>query len=207
MTTMHVVYRVHDEGRIGEDWSTYSFPDGVFAGGPDLEPLRSEVRRSAEELAGTAVSVVEHIERPAGPDIYVRGALDDRAAERADVIDAVRASSLVRGERTTPGSRFPLAASGDSILVACLPEDTLSWVLEQMDAHDAVAVCAVGPSLGTGRFVYVNYLAREAASPAGRDESDQSIAEAGLSPDSTVAEFVRATITAGRRGLRLSPVG
>lgn len=194
---------MHDEGCIGEDWAAYSFPEAVFAGGSRLSSLRGEVRTMASDLVGSSVVLREHIERPCGAGLYVRSALDDREPERSDVVDAMRSMVDVGRQRDHLAEQLPLAVSGDAVLVACLPEDTIRWVLEQMDPQDTVAVCTVGPLLDTGRFVYWNYLVREGADREGREDSEESIAEAGLSIDSPISEFVRSTITAGRRGLRL----
>jgi hypothetical protein len=95
--------------------------------------------------------------------------------------------------------RMPTAATGDAVMIACVPDDRLGWVFEQMTDHDAVGICALGPETTRNRLVWWSFLVGGAV-----DEIDPAatgtLAGAGLSAGSTVAEFMRADAApTGRR--------
>jgi hypothetical protein len=98
---------------------------------------------------------------------------------------------------------MPLMATGDAVLIVCLPADRLGWVFEQppqMGDHDAIAVCTRGELVGTFRKAWWSYIAGpDTIVPRGRPA--ESLASAGLAADSTVTEFMQANETATGRTL------
>ena len=77
MSPLHVIYRVDDDG-AGEEWSAYSFPHSIYAGGSSLAETRDEFMRAAKFALGGLdhVTVIEHLEEQLIPGAYIRLALD-----------------------------------------------------------------------------------------------------------------------------------
>jgi hypothetical protein len=203
---MHVVYRVHDPGTRHEQWSSYSFPYGIYVEGSTMDEVRSELRAAMgdapSEIRGLAV--IEHLERPLVPGAYVRVAVDRRTLDREQIAQAMQSSLTVPAQFDDFRATMPIAATGDSVMIACVPDDTLGWVLEQMTEHDAVGICADGPEVRTkNRLVWWSFLVGSEA-----EDFDQTtletLASAGLTAASTVAEFMRVDANStGRRVLTL----
>lgn len=203
---LHVVYRVHDPATRNEQWSSYSFPFGVYVEGSSLDQVRSEFRVAATELPPDVreLTVIEHLEQPLVPGAYIRVAVDRRTLDRDDTARDLRSSLTVPAQFDDFRDTMPTAATGDAVMIACVPDDTLGWVFEQMTDHDAVGVCAQGPESGASQLVWWSFLVGGAA-----DEVDptalETLASAGLSAGSTVAEFMRVdSAPTGRRVLSAS---
>lgn len=201
MNTLHVIYRVDDAG-TGEDWSAYSYPHSIYVGGSSLAEVRHEFERAArfalDDLADWAI--VEHHEEPMIPGAYIRVAVDRRMIERGEVAAIMKATLTVPAQRSDFERGMPIASTGDAVVVACLPNDRLGWVFEQMNDHDAIAVCARGPVVGNLQSAWWSYIAGQDAEVRG-GPPQESLAAAGLSADSTVADFMRVNSTATGRTL------
>lgn len=207
---LHVVYRVHDQGLITEDWATYSFPHGIYMAGSSLDEARSELHEAAVDLLGEDVynrtNIVEHIERPMYDGVYLRIAVDQRSLDREDAARAMR-GSLSSGSteaianRVDLDKRLPAAASGDLIIVACVPTDTIRWILDQMAEQDVLGVCLAGPAVGRGRLVSWSYLIREGADlDATQWSNAESLSDADLTIDATISDLIRANNSENARG-------
>lgn len=200
MSNLHVVYRV-DHGDGADDWSTYSYPHGIYVGGSTLDEVRAEFQAAAASTIGREeITLVEHLERPLIPGAYVRIGLDRHMLDRDETAQAMRETLTVGLQRDDFQARMPLAATGDAVMIACVHSDRLRWVFGQMGDHDGIALCARGDAAGSHRPVWWSFIAGpRAVVPGGRPT--ESIAAAGLTADSTVIEFMNVNETATGRTL------
>lgn len=181
----HVIYR-REPGDV-ESWVTYSYPLGVYATGATLDEAREQFREAAafgvEDF--TEYQLVEHIEEPLFEGAFIRTSIDRRTLDRHDAAKLFRATMDVGSQRSDFEVTAPLGGSGDSVVVAAIASDTVSWVLEQMGDHDALSVCVAGP----GPMIWWSYLAGQYATlQAGPAET---LANGGLTRDSTLSELIR----------------
>jgi hypothetical protein len=204
--TLHVVYRLDDPGTATEQWSAYSYPTSIYTSGSTLDEVRAEFREAARFTFGErwedpqALAVVEHLERPLTPNAYIRTAVDTHLLDRDQVATAMRRSLSVAQQREDFGRHAPTSATGDAVVIACVAEDRLSWIFEQMGEADAVAVAAVGPAVATHQLVWWSFLAG-ASAPSRTDAPTESLADVGLTAGSTIGDFARASRSATGRTL------
>lgn len=210
MTDLHVIYRVDDEGTPDELWTTYSFPEGIYATDDTLQRTRLAFHQAAEvhfprdEFA--ALDVTEHIERPIVDDIYVRVAVDRHSLDRDLAAAALRASLTVSSRASEIRSDFAASMwptmAGERVILACVARDSILWALEQTAPADSIGVCTAGPTVpGQGTFIAWVPLVREGAvttPPAGASEIE-SLADGGLVLTSTVGELLTAQVLPGDR--------
>jgi hypothetical protein len=205
VTNFHAVYRVDDPGTANEQWSSYSFPHGIYVAGATLDEVRDQFKAAAAFAVHNLddLTLIEHIERPLAPGAYIRTAVDRHTLDRDETAELMRASLGVPTQRDEFLATIPISGSGDAVMLACVPNDRLAWVFEQMDDHDALGLCAPGPAIPSGRFIWWSFILGNLAEDdkAARTET---IAEAGLTEESTVAAFMRAN--AMERGRRLVTV-
>ena len=201
MSNLHVVYRVDEPGTSREQWSSYSFPYGIYVTGTTLDEARAEFRSAAafampnlDELA-----VVEELVRQLSPGAYIRTAVDRRTLDRDATERTMRASLQRVDQWRNFQEALPPAATGDSVMVACVPDDRLSWIFQQMSDLDAFGLCALGPATDSGQFIWWSFLVGELA--ATTLDTVEPLAAAGLSGSSTVSEFMHATATSTGRQL------
>jgi hypothetical protein len=205
---LHVVYRA-DELATGRQWSCYSFPESIYAGGPDLPGLRKEFKELAISTLGPAAfkrrNLIEHEERAMYRGVYGRVAHDAHLKERTDLIKNFSVT-MVSGDQAMPhrlelARVLPVSASGDRIVIACRPDDTIRWVLEQTGPQDAVAVCMTGPTFpSAGIFLpWTTLLREEVELDAEARAGVESLADAGLGLDSTISNLIMADIRAATR--------
>ena len=202
MTNLHVVYRVHDPGTRSEQWASYSFPYSIYVEGATLDEVRSEFRVAiADAPAGVrGLTAIEHLERPLAPGAYIRVAVDRRTLDRDDTAQAMYSSLTAPAQFDDFRNTMPTAATGDVVMIACVPDDTLGWIFEQMTEHDAIGICARGPDAGATRLVWWSFLVGGGADVD--PTALETLAVAGLSAESTIAEFMRIEATpTGRRVL------
>jgi hypothetical protein len=208
MTNLHVVYRVDDPGTPAEQWSSYSFPQGVYVTGATLDEVRSEFR-SAAAFAFPDLdqfTVIEHLERPLAPGAYIRTAVDRRTLDR-DATERIMRSSLQLVDQWHDfQDAMPLVATGDTVMITCVPDDLLSWIFEQMTVHDAIGMCALGQATATGQLIWWSFIVGELAA-AKTSQNVEPLSAAGLSDRSTVSDFMQATATATGRQLAGSGSG
>ncbi|GAA1202276.1 hypothetical protein [Pseudonocardia alaniniphila] len=202
MSNLHVIYR-QDEGEGGsEEWSAYSYPHSIYAAGLSVDEARAEFREAAKFALGDLdqITLVEHIERPLVPGAYIRVAVDRRMLDRDETAKVMGTSLKYSHQLKDFEVTMPLAATGDAVVIACVPSDQLGWIFEQMNDYDAVAVCALGPTVGNMQSAWWSYLAGPEAIVPG-DRPQQSLAAGGLSSKSTISDFMRANATATGRTL------
>ncbi len=202
MTNLHVVYRVDDPGSADEQWSSYSFPHGIYVSGTTLAEVRTEFREAAAEALPEFMDMAlqEHLERPLVRGVYIRVAVDRHMLDRDTTADLMRRSVSIVDQREHLQATLPIAATGDAVVIACLATDKLRWVFEQMSDYDTVGVCASGPSVDEDGLIWWSFIAGGHASNPGRKPLE-SLASAGLSSESTVGEFMRVNATATGRAL------
>lgn len=97
-------------------------------------------------------------------------------------------------------NKGPAAATGDTVMIACGPDDRLGWIIEQMSEHDAVGICAPGPAADGRQLIWWSFIMGQHAADAASD-GVETLAAAGLSIDSTVSEFMRTTASSTGRQL------
>ena len=200
MNDLHVVYRVDEPATPREQWSTYSFPLGIYVTGTTLDEVRSELR------AATAVAlpnpdeftVIEHLERPLAPGAYIRVAVDRRMLDRDATAALMRSSLQLVDQWRDFQDGVPPAATGDVVMIACVADDRLGWIFEQMSAHDAVGICAPGPAAGEGQFIWWSFILGQHAADA-HSTHLESLAAAGLDVESSVSYFMRTTASSTGR--------
>jgi hypothetical protein len=199
---INVVYREEPDTGSTPKWSAYSYPVGVYASGSSLEHVRDQFAEAAafhlqaDDL--DAVELYEHIERPLGTidGVFMRVAIDRRTLDREDAARAMRASLSVLQQRDEFIERAYVAATGDVVVVACLPADLMTWVFDQMGPYDALQVCVAGP----GRIVWWNALMHHKATGVEAVADSPTTGELGLSSaTATVSDFIRSDISSGSR--------
>lgn len=201
MTNLHVVYRVDDPSSADEQWSSYSFPHGIYVAGATLDEVRAEFREAAVTLPSfDALTIREHLERPLVRGAYIRVAVDRQMLDRDETAAMMRRSVSIMDQREDFLATLPVAVTGDAIMIACQATDQLGWVFEQMSDHDTVCVCASGPSTEAGGFIWWSFIVGQHAARLG-DKPLESLASGGLTSASTVVEFMRNNKTATGRAL------
>ena len=168
-TTLHAIYRLDMAlGRPG--WSSYSMPHAVYVAADTLDEARSEflaaARWALDDLDG--ITVVEHIEKPSPvPGLWIRTALDQRVLQRDAVVDAIE-SALRSPKDRDEIACGPQAATGDVVIIACTPADTLGWVSAQVGHTDEVYVAARVSDIA----VWTQLIAGNRTATAGEDRSE-----------------------------------
>ena len=202
MNDLHVVYRVDEPATPREQWSTYSFPIGIYVTGTTLDEVRSEFRAAAAFALPNLdeFTVIEHLERALAPGAYIRVAVDRRMLDRDATVALMRSSLQVVDQWRDFQDRVPPAATGDTVMIACVADDRLGWIFEQMSDHDAIGVCAPGPAAGEGQFVWWSFILGQYAADATSSDLE-SLAAAGLDVDSTVSDFMQTTASSTGRQL------
>lgn len=186
MPNLHVIHR--REPGLAEQWSVYSFPESVYTGGSSPAEARSRFREAAEYGIDDFADhvLVEHIEEPLTERAFIRTAVDRHSLDRREAAKLF-AGSLTLAEQAAAFDRdAPSAADGTAVVVACIPTDTVRWVLEQMGEKDALSICVAQP----GDMVWWSYLAHQFAELP-EHSSTESLADADLEVDATLSELIR----------------
>jgi hypothetical protein len=190
MTDLHVIYRLEQPAKPGEPehWATYSYPIPIYVSGTNIESVRSAFREAVEFAFGEDTQeyqLVEHLERPLVDGAYVRTAVDRRYLDRAQTAQAFERTLSDRAQRTDFARTAPMSGSGDTVVVAVTGNDRLGWLMEQMNDHDSLVVCLLGP----GDMVWWSYIAGQHAELANL-RTGSTLADDGLDADSTVSELI-----------------
>lgn len=191
MTDLHVVYRLEERVSPGvpERWATYSYPVSIYVGGSSIAEVRAEFREALDDMADVldqSYEVVEHVEQPLVEGAYVRTAIDRHSRDRSETAQRFEATLADLGQRGHFASLAPVSATGDTVVVACVGGDAVGWLMEQMNEYDSLVVC-----LSTGTpLVWWTWLAGARATL--NEEHGGTLADAGLTPESTVSDLVRA---------------
>jgi hypothetical protein len=202
MSNLHVVYRVDEPATPREQWSSYSFPVGIYVTGMTLDEVRSEFRAAAEFALPNLdeFTVIEHLERPLAPGAYIRTAVDRRMLDRDAAAGVMRSSLQIVDQWRDFQDKVPAAATGDTVMIACVAADRLGWIFEQMSDHDSIGICASGPATAGSQFIWWSFILGHHDADTTSDDVE-SLAAAGLSADSTVSDFMRTTTSATGRQL------
>ena len=201
---VHVIYREALPVKADAPcWTTYAYPESIYAAGPSLEQVRTEFIDAArfhfddEELGG--VSLFEHVETLLVEGVYVRVAVDRRTLDRDAAVAAVRRSFTVAHQLADFTESALVAATGDAVIVACTPADRLGWLFEQMGPHDALQICVAGPS----ELIWWSAIAHIDALVPPSLASQPTIADLGLNDSSTVADLMRLKAVSDHRPVRV----
>lgn len=191
MTNLHVIYRLEERVSPGvpERWAAYSYPVSIYAAGSNIAEVRAEFREVFEdmvEVLGDEYELREHLERPLVDGAYVRTAIDRSNLDRAETAQLFEGTLNSLVQREDFAARAPMSGTGDTVVVACVGKDKIGWLMEQMNEHDSLVIClsTVTP------IVWWTWLAGAQAKL--NEASEGTITDAGLTPDSTVSDFVRA---------------
>lgn len=132
MSGHHVIYR-HDPSE-GPRWSART-----MTGGEDITVAADRLRdaRSAVSARLGSGPVVEHVEHPLADGVYLRQALDGGCRDRDHVAGVLR--RCLSDRRVLHRLRCTTVA-GDLVVLACLPEDRVEWVLAQPEEATALVV-------------------------------------------------------------------
>ncbi|MFD7845999.1 hypothetical protein ACFV4K_24035 [Nocardia sp. NPDC059764] len=186
MSPQTVVFRFCPGG--GPKWQYYSMPESVLGGAETLSDAKRDYREALAfmlEVEPDALPEIrEHTERPIVPGVYLRTALDEHYADRAEAFDV-----LVPGfglEHTAEVRKLfsHTTASGDVVAVVCEPTDDVGFLLEQITPHDAVWMVLNGPGLVAWRAIG-GVLA---ANPT--DVDARSLTDLGVRSVTSVMDFV-----------------
>lgn len=197
MNDLHAIYGL--EERVGparaERWATYSYPMSIYVAGGHLAEVRAEFRNAFDDVAdlvGEGCRIVEHVERPLLEGVYVRTADDRRKTDRTKAAQRFEATLADPAHRDDFVARAPVSATGDIVVVACVGDDRISWLLEQMNEHDSLVIC-----LATDEpAVWWTWLAGARARL--NEAHVGTLADVGLTAESSVADLVR--VGAGSAG-------
>lgn len=192
-TFVHAIFRsvpdAEDPVSV-ERWEAYSYPVSIYAGGETLEEVRSAWLDAARTHFGAEfddISFVPHVERMLLDGVWARITVgNDQAALRDSVARRMQLALTVQEQLEDFRQNALLAATGDAVIICCLPSDTLGTVLDQMGDHDSVLICAEVSELG----LWWMPLAGGASIDADKLQHPQSLAELGLSRTSTVSDVI-----------------
>ncbi|WP_370932512.1 hypothetical protein [Amycolatopsis sp. cg13] len=129
-------------------WGAYSYPQAVYTSGRSL----SEVREKFTEAAlfhydNEQLIIEEHLELPLTDGVFVRIAQDLEEKHRRMVYDAL-ARGLSYGDQADDLRRSSHAATGDVVVVACVADDELQWIFDQLDDADTLVVACEVSTFG-----------------------------------------------------------
>ncbi|GAA3363027.1 hypothetical protein [Saccharopolyspora gregorii] len=141
---LHVIYRwCAAEAGDWEQWRGYAIADDAAVEADTLSGARERMsellRRRVEPWPWEAV--VEHVERPLGPGLWIREALDEHSDERDHASRVVLEAFGDRRARDQLAA-LPETSPGGVVVVAGVPGDTLAWCLDQHDERGALVVAA-----------------------------------------------------------------
>jgi hypothetical protein len=176
---------VTDEGADGLTLTSPQVPGFTFMRGTKTELLRDY----QEDLfkAGVRGQVLGHwqLRRLVGDEreVLVRWATDPQFDPEARIEVAQRLLRMLAG----PEAAEALAAAepndlGETIFICCLSTDSLRWLVEQLDPRGDVVTLAVSVA---EQMVFTTQIG------TGMDLDWPSLAEHGLSLDTTVADFMQ----------------
>lgn len=183
-----VVYRLCLDG--GPKWQYYSMPESVLGGADALADAKRDYRDAlafALDVERDALPRIrEHTERPIVPGVYIRTALDEHQADRAEAFDV-----LVPGftsEHTAEVEKLfaHTAASGDVVAVVCEPSDDVGFLLDQITPHDVVWLVLNGPGLVAWRAIGGPLAANPTEVVA------STLADLGVGQSTPILEFMSA---------------
>ncbi|MDV8021995.1 hypothetical protein [Rhodococcus sp. IEGM 1330] len=179
-------------------WTYQTLPKALVGFGDDVASVRTSFKRRSARHPRPADSsrrsaVAEYVEFRLTPGFRLRYQLDSHQAERRAAAEAfvktTRHALLTRWDI----ARMGLTASGDAVVVAALPDDTIDSVLEQMDPEDNfVITLAMHDRVRDHVVSLVSGVSREHAKlPVGRRM--ETLKAAGLSASSTVEQLMKAS--------------
>ncbi|MDJ0426006.1 hypothetical protein QNA19_08760 [Rhodococcus fascians] len=197
MTTVHAFYS-HDPEQTPE-WAYRSHPISCYGLADSLRAARLDFREALQfslDDGEDAPNLVEHVEtrHPLGFWIRVRIGEQPDAGWR-DYVARVLANTIdarTRGGRDVNTDTWGTTATGEPVVVACLPIDTIESVIDQLQPSESCAIALAFPFRDEGLEVsWVSGIIREHAEPI--DRPVETLKQAGLSPDSTIEDFMNST--------------
>lgn len=169
-------------------------PTSVVGGAASQEDGVRQYRDALSDALGRdcaeAATIVVHVEREIRADVFLRRALDERAADRLQAYDHVNRMFAAHPDEVAPLLDQP-AAGGEAILIVAEPDDTLGWVAGQMSDHDAVWLVCFTRGPGVNGVMWTPLIGHRAE---GRNDRELgTFADWGLSAQSTVSDLVSAS--------------
>ncbi|WP_291473770.1 hypothetical protein [Corynebacterium sp.] len=189
MNNVHVVIR-HMPG-LTPTWQYYGTDIGAIGGSDTLREAKDLAAEAVADLVGTDTSIVFYVERQAlaesddHPAIYVRELQDTDTTRRLQRQNlAVEYATFLQNypERKDTFHGM-LAATGDIIAVAVLPDDLVSDALENCGHYDSVFL-----GMPEGDLVY--WLGLSGSEAEEVPEHSEAIAGVGLNSNSTVRDLM-----------------
>lgn len=163
-------------------WSAWSpTAPGFYASDERYQELGKLVHSGTRlYFEGEDVQVLQHMERVLGDDLVLRIAYDAHQGDRVQVAERMQRAQWVpeQAERMREEPRNDL---GEHVVVCAVPTDTLGFLIRQLAEGDSLHVAVALADEHVLSFYLTN-------APA---HGGPSLADFGLSEDSTVADLVK----------------
>jgi predicted RNase H-like HicB family nuclease len=145
-TKLHVIVR--DEDGAWGGWSPNA--PGFFIAASSAEELRDQLSDAVRYWASqtlpaeerTTVTVEVHVEERTQEKFVTRVAQDELLQERVEVRNRVHRALTVPEQADLLATQTPENVSGERLIVAVAPSDTLAWLGEQMPPGEHLIAAA-----------------------------------------------------------------
>ncbi|WP_181312504.1 hypothetical protein [Nocardioides campestrisoli] len=181
---------VTDEGEYGYSLDSPQV-EGLAAGWATETEMRREYKQLLRDV-GVSGDVVSHTqlrrETPEGVEYIIRWMSGKGEEERLHLVNQIE--KLLHSARASDFLR-PLepSATGEYVLVACLADDTLGWLIDQLNPRGDVLVANLGVA---GEMVAATQVSTEA------DVDWPTVEELGWKRSMTLSELLVSATKAGR---------
>lgn len=197
MTTVHAFYSFDADQT--PQWAYRSHPISCYGLADSLREARLDFREALEfslEEGESKPDLIEHVEQRHPLGFWTRVRLGERPDQDwRDYVARVFVNTInhaVQNGQKPEMATWGATATGEPVVVACLPIDTIDSVIDQLQPDESCAIALSFPLQAEGLEVsWVSGIIRELAAPITRPT--ESLREAGLSTDSTIEEFMNST--------------
>lgn len=183
----HVIYSMDSAQQ--PVWIYRTLSGGSYGSGASLNEVRARYRSRRNPDDKGQIDVIEHVEVRHEPGYWLRHQLREDNLEGDYPARVFLATTKYEGVTRMDLSRWGLAGNGEPLVIACLPDDTIISVLDQITDYDtAVVTTTIGDPQRDG---YVSGVSALSGSWASRTKARfQTLAESGLGVNSTILELM-----------------
>lgn len=189
---------VTNEGDHGFSASSPQLP-GFFYARPTLTEFNRDLPKVLADIDAPRPAAIYEQRRgvsPEGREYLIRIAVDESRGQRLDV--AWRLDSMLGTEQRLDALSADADVTGEVVFVCCLPDDRLGSIAAQMsEPQDALVVVANVADQG----VWTQQLSLDPERAQHPDS--ESLADLGLTMESTISEMMHADAVSGLRGRAL----
>lgn len=187
MPAEHVIYSMDSAQQ--PVWIYRTLSGGSYGSGASLNEVQARYRSRRNPDHTGQIDVIEHIEIRHSPGYWLRYQLREDNREGDYPARVFLATTMHEGVSKADLSRWGLAGNGEPLVIACLPDDTIISVLDQITDYDtAVVTTTIGDPQRDG---YISAVSALSGSWAGRTKARfQTLAESGLGVNSTILELM-----------------